>query len=122
MKIEEIKIEDVKSLSANYEYVLFYGYSDIDFGKTSGISLDWDQCSEAYFFNKAGQIHVFRDNDMLKAVRMSEENGDKHYMDRTYDITGRFGSVCNEIIVREYLSPDEDGQAVVTYTRLLSAR
>ena len=122
MRIEEIKNDDIKGMTGNYDYVLINEYSKFSFGRTEDVSLNWDQCSEAYLFNEKEQIHVFLEDNDLKAVKVTEDASDVHYLDRNYEVSGRFNSICKEVTVREYLNPDEDGQAVVTYTRLVSTK
>ena len=118
----KMTIDEVKNLPPVNGYAIVYRFSSIELVKLEDISWDFEEWSEAYLFNDSEQIHVFRDNDELKAVKWTVDAGDTHFVDRTYDITGKFRAAGNEITIREYLSPDEDGQAVVSFTRLISVR
>ena len=122
MNSKNVMIDEVKSLPPVNGYALVYRFSSIELVKVEDVSWDFEEWSEAYLFNDGEQIHVFRDNDELKAVKWTMDVEDTHFVDRTYNITGKFRAAGNEITIRDYLSPDEDGQAVVSFTKLVSVR
>lgn len=63
-------------------------------------------------FHISEELHVFFDGESQKAVRILEADGEKDEIVKVYPMkNGKF------LRVKEYLAPDEDGQAVVVCTR-----
>lgn len=119
MNITEISVNEAISSANSYEHVLAYEFSRIVWGNPSEVSVNWDECTEAYLFNEKEQIHVWNDGMEHKAAKLAGEDATDHYIDKKLLLADRFGK-DKMLIVREYLEPDEDGQVFVAYTRLLS--
>ena len=126
MKTKEINIdckETIKKLASEYKYALVYEFSRITLNDATQVKWDLDELSEAYLFNKNEQIHVFRSDDGIRAIYFCEDQEDQPkdygYFDRKYKLDGKFDKNARKaLIIRDYLEPDEDGQAFVSYTRL----
>ena len=122
-EIKKVSFEEGKKLVQDYEYALVYYFSDKYFGEVSALAeIDWDECIEAYFFNKTGQLYMYEyESSEMDATVFEEKQDVKYnYIDRNYEIASAFkADAGKKITVREYLDSDEDGQTFVKYTRLL---
>lgn len=121
-KVESISFEDAKAQWSQYEYALIYRYSDAELCQVTQLADDasyWDECVEAYIFSKQVQIHIYREDNTLMAAKCVESSGENYeYVDRSYPVSKQRWNV-GLVTVREYLDADEDGQAYVSYKRLL---
>ena len=112
---------------SSYKYVLYYGISEVKLTTSSGLNFDPDECIEAYFFDENGQAHIYRDNDILKVAEIKEidvkdilkVDNQVSTLESKYAVQGRF-SPYDKVVVRSYLSQDEDGQVYVVYKRLVN--
>lgn len=120
MNTKKITFEDAKREAAEYSYILAYEFSRVLLGRTNETSVSWDECQEAYLFDEGAEVHIYRDGDMLHAVKCSAETDEDVFVDRVYELAGQFSSIGRRVRVREYLVPDEDGQVTVEYTRLVA--
>ena len=68
-------------------------------------------------FKEKEELHIFERNGETKAVHVFETDEVKDIILKSYLM--RNGK---KLVVKEYLQPDEDGQAVVKYTRPLSMK
>lgn len=117
--IEKITIDEVKSQIAHMKYALVYEISNVVFNKIEKIAeINWDEFIEGYFFNENTQIHVYDTEEGLQAVCFTEP-ADADYIDKEYDLSGRYQNIGKRIKKREYFDYDEDGQVYVAYTRLI---
>lgn len=113
---------ELKEKVAQYPYVIAHMYSDILCGNCVHDGINWDELVELRAFDEKGELHVYEQNGSLKAVEITEkENADaeedtviKYYQVRKSVFAVK--SPCR-LAVKEYLEADEDGQAVVVYTR-----
>ena len=82
---------------------------------------NWKECEEARFFSKNKEIHFFREDDTLQAVKVSDNaNEDKmDSMQKRYYLASKFRDLGQYVLVKEYLKYDEDGQVQVAQTRLM---
>ena len=113
----QLPIEEAKEKAQSYPYALIYEMSDLAFGRTEELPpIHWDECLEARFFSKDGELHFFENEDGMKAVLVTDDGDD--VLDRTYRIHQRFQLVGEGVKVREYLDYDKDGQVYVRLTRL----
>lgn len=121
--LRKISFEEGKKMVQDYEYALIYYYSDKYFGKVCNlVEINWAECLEAYFFNKKGQMYMYEsESAKMDAVVFEEEQGVTYNcVDRKYEVANIFkAGTGKQIIIREYLNSDEDGQTFVEYTRLL---
>lgn len=120
--LKKIAFEEAKNRIQDYEYALIYEISEMLFDKVESISeICWNQVQEAYFFNENSQIHFYLSDDELEAV-VYNETGDETFVDRRYELAGKFNSIGKEVKERTYLEFDDDGQAFVAYSRLVSIK
>lgn len=120
--LKKIAFEEAKNSIQDYEYALIYEISEMLFDKVETISeICWNQVQEAYFFNENSQIHFYLSDDELKAV-VYNDTGDETFVDRRYELAGKFNSIGKEVKERTYLEFDDDGQAFVAYSRLVSIK
>ena len=97
-------------------------YSDICCGEQVHDQINWDELVELRAFGEQGELHVYEQNGSLKAIEILETEDSREDMVVKYYPVRK--TVCNMgkhtvLAVKEYLEPDEDGQAVVVYTRPL---
>lgn len=118
--MKKISIDEVKSSMQNYEYAYLQMISEHILDKVVAISsVDWDELLEGYIFNDDSQIHIYREDDELKAVILSDDIEDAHIIDRRYELAGKYKGIGNKVIIREYLKADEDGQSYIAASRLV---
>ena len=122
-ELKKVSFEEGKKLVQDYEYALIYYYSEKYFGKVCNLAeINWEECMEAYFFNKTGQMYIYESefSEMEVTVFREEKGVVYNYVDRKYEIANTFkAGTGDKIIVREYLNVDKDNQTFVEYTRLL---
>lgn len=117
--VRKITIDEMKSQIVQMKYGLIYEISNVIFDHMENIAdIDWDEFVEGYFFDDKIQIHVYDTEDGLQAVCFAEPS-ESEFVDKEYELTGKYRSVGNGIKKREYLNFDEDGQVYVEYTRLV---
>ena len=120
--LQKIDIDEVKALIQQYEYALVYEISQMVFDKIESISqINWNEIQEAYFFNKNSQIHVYQNENEMQAT-IYNETEDVKFVDRCYELAGKFHGIGDSIIEREYLEYDDDGQTYVAYARLVTVK
>lgn len=124
---------------AGYEYALVYMYSEmclLPFSKWQDI--DPEECLEARLFSPAGELHLFREGDVILVSEIREPGGKNDgdipagaetctfdVIDRIYPIRKNCRALVpgrSRVIVREYISYDGDGQAYTARTRLVDLR
>lgn len=124
MKIESVLLSDreiqshMLAQAANYPFSFIRCFSEVLLGANTA-QLDTENLLEARFFGLEGELRIYRDGDMLKAVTLSEEDGDETLDERYRIANPRFG---RELTIRKILAFDEDGQAYVRATRLMDWR
>lgn len=117
MSIDTVEMDNVKTGWRNYKYALVYMISELIFKETKEIGqIKWEECQEAYFFDAAGQIHVFQNEEGTLSASCFTEPFEAKRVEHRY----RLAKIPKVLKVYEYLEQDEDGQIVVTYTRLVS--
>lgn len=133
------KWDGVIDPEAGYEYALVYMISELRLIPVDQLpSVDLSECMEARIFGPDAELHLFREEDEMMAVAIrdlgegelcDEKCGKKTdsvvhtyaTIDRTHlirkncrkEIPGR-----SELIIREYIAYDGDGQAYTVRTRL----
>ena len=113
---------ELKEKAAQYPYVIAHMYSDILCGNCVHDGINWDELVELRAFDEKGELHVYEQNGSLKAVEIPEiENADveEDTVIKYYQVRKSVSAVKSpcRLAVKEYLEADEDGQAVVVYTR-----
>ncbi len=116
MNIDGVSIEyDVwrPSDMPGYKYALVYSLGGMYLGRQCKIQ-DWDEVTEARFFDENGELHIWNDGDGFHSVMVSEDGGTVNAIDRLWK--NRTGGTLTS---RQYLCADEDGQSYIALTRLL---
>lgn len=113
-----IEWNDVFSQISEYNYALIYNISEKLFFKIGTKEFDLDQCIEARFFCPEKELHLFDYNGEKKAVKIEDNSTD--YLDKIYPLANEHKNLGKMITVRKYLDYDEDGQAFIAATRLVS--
>lgn len=120
-KIKILDFQEAKNIIEDYEYCLIYMISEMILNQTVRVSeINWEEVKEAWFFGKQGQLHIYRYNDILSAALLDDADlTDAHTLEKTYRLAGKFKAAgFGQVIVKEYIDFDEDGQSYAAYTRL----
>lgn len=121
--LKKVTFEEAKNKIQDYDYALIYEISEMLFDKVGAISeIYWDEVQEAYFFNEKSQMHIYLSDDVLEAIVYNETDEDVTFVDRRYELAGKFSTIGREVKERNYLEFDDDGQAFVAYSRLVSVK
>lgn len=121
--LKKVTFEEAKNRIQDYDYALIYEISEMLFDKVEKISeIYWDEVQEAYFFNEKSQMHIYLSDEVLEAIVYNETNEDVTFVDRRYELAGKFSNIGREVKERNYLEFDDDGQAFVAYSRLVSVK
>ena len=135
MKTEKIGITeacDTASLAKRgLEYAWIMKIGSVTLGRTAAADLsDPDEILEARIFSDREEIHIFRFEDELTAVRTCTEDSDVNVTDRLSDAGGdhyfeekqvlrrRFGK---SVTLRRFIGHDEDGLSRIERTVLCDA-
>ena len=121
--LKKVTFEEAKNRIQDYDYALIYEISEMLFDKVEKISeIYWDEVQEAYFFIEKSQMHIYLSDDVLEAIVYTETDEDVTFVDRRYELAGKFSNIGREVKERNYLEFDDDGQAFVAYSRLVSVK
>lgn len=121
--LKKVTFEEAKNRIQDYDYALISEISEMLFDKVGAISeIYWDEVQEAYFFNEKSQMHIYLSDDVLEAIVYNETDEDVIFVDRRYELAGKFSNIGREVKERNYLEFDDDGQAFVAYSRLVSVK
>lgn len=114
MKIETIScVEQAIEQGRNLTYIYFREYSRVVIGEMP-ITFNEEQLLEARFFNENCEIRLFRTEQGLCAVKLTADPQDQYIEHRRAIANPKlFGE---QLITRDYLAPDEDGQMCVAQT------
>lgn len=119
-EVKTINIDEAKKESQKMKFAIGHFISDFKVGKPNEIgAFDKGDCLEARFFSKDKEIHVFRENDELICIE-SKDGGT--FYDTEYEMENRFRLAGKYVVVRTYLDIDEDGQCIVSGTRLVEIK
>lgn len=111
--IEKVDLEEAKALAGGYDYIIAHMISSKpQIGTPDQVNIDWEELIELHAFGLKGELHVFGAPGELEAVKVEEEEGCSEFLEKDYRMRNQ-----SILRVREYLKSDEDGQAVVVYTR-----
>lgn len=116
MKPTVLELDEARARCADYPYVLVRELSRIWLGETREADINWDEITELRFFSESAELRLFRRDGNLQAVLLEDESEDD-CLDKTFPLAhnGAFGE---QLIVREYLAYDEDGQLFIAAERL----
>lgn len=116
--VEKIDADNVLEQLAEYRYALVYRISGITLCRVSDFdNADWDECFEARFFDEEKELHIYKDDGVLHAVKCAGTVDDDCLV-KKYRLQDRYFGQNKYLCVCEHLDYDEDGQAAVALTRL----
>lgn len=121
-KINRINVEEAKKRTLDFQYALIYMISEMMLKKTTELDeIHWEECEEARFFSKEGEIHFFQEDGELQAVELVDDpcEDEMDSMQKKYKLASKFQGIGKYVLVKEYLKYDEDGQVQVVQTRLM---
>lgn len=122
LEVREVPAElpELEKKAAQYPYVIAHMYSGILCGDSVHEKINWSELVELRAFDEKGELHVYEQNGGLKAVEILEiEDCKEDTVVKRYAVRGVVSNSAKPcyLAVKEYLEADEDGQAVVVYTR-----
>lgn len=117
-----LSLEDAKIHAQTLSYGLVYQFNRILIGSVEQVKdkIQWDECLEARFFSEKEEVHFFERNGIFAAVSISDET-EETTCTRTKNVKLKplfATSGWNEMVIKEYIAFDEDGQAYIELTRL----
>ena len=110
--MKKTDLEEAKAHAAGYDYVIAHMISELAFGTPDQVKINWEELIELHALRLDSELHVFGAPGELEAVTVEEEEGCVEFLEKSYSMRNH-----GILKVREYLAADEDGQAVVVYTR-----
>jgi len=113
LNIRTITCEEAKQSIAKYEFVIAHMISELQYGKTEEAQINWNELLELRAFSDKEELRVYHGNMGLTA-QICTETVEKP--DNTIVLTYNMKN-GKKLKVKEYMEQDEDGQAVVGYTR-----
>lgn len=115
----ELTVQEALELGKTMPFAYIARLSEVWIGTTPE-SLSLEELTEARFFGPDGEIRIYYDGSGLSALELRDDDKDKeekNYIDKESKPLPNFGTLLKK---RQYLAFDEDGQAYVAATRLLS--
>lgn len=106
----------------NYQYAVIYNISDMYFGKTEAFGgIDEEQLLEGYLFDEEKELHIFREDDEIQMIEFKEcDNFSLDRVDCSFSL--KKNVLGKELLVREYLDYDNDGQVFIAFKRMIGIR
>lgn len=118
-KIKKWEFEDARMQIQDYEFALIYMISELKFTKVEDLSeVNWKECVEARFFSEDKELHFFHADGEWKIVQVSDKD-ERDTIIKKYEMANKFRNLGKNVLVKEYITYDKDGQANVTLTRLM---
>lgn len=118
-EIKKWKFEDARMQIQDCEFALIYMISELIFTRVEILSeINWRECVEARFFSEDKELHFFHIDGEWKIVQVSDKD-EKDTIIKKYELANKFRNLGKNVLVKEYIAYDKDGQANVTLTRLM---
>lgn len=109
----KISVDEAKQRFAEYSFCIVYMMSELQYGKTEEVTVNWDELLELRAFSEKAELRIFQGNGGMEAQCCVEtQDIVENVIILEYNMKNG-----KKLAVKEYLEPDEDGQAVVKYTR-----
>lgn len=118
MKIDNLELRQAFAEGKELPFVMLQTVSEVVFAENP-YEFEETEVNEVRFFGEQMEIRIFRQEDSLKAVRLTEESTDR-CMNETYLFENR--KLGKELQLCRVLDTDEDGQVYVAATRLIGWR
>jgi hypothetical protein len=113
MDITKITYKEAQQHISEYSYAIVHMISQLQYGKIEDININWNELIELRAFSDKEELRIYQGNDGIVAQRITEADDDTDNI-----IILKYKMKNNKtLMVKEYLKPDEDGQAQVIYTR-----
>ena len=118
---QKLEVDEAKSKIKEMSFAIGQFISEYKVGTPDEVgNFDNGECLDARYFSDSSEIHTFRKGNDMICVETSD--GDREFFDTEYEIENRFSATGKYVVVRNYIDTDEDGQSVVTGTRLVSIK
>ena len=119
-EVTELKyIEEAVERGKTMQYGLIHYLSEVVFKPADEIKeVNLEECLEARFFKEDEEIRIFRKNESLVAKHIKDIGPQSDSEIVFYNLDNAFRKMGRKVGVKEYYKKDEDGQAIVTLTRL----
>ena len=110
-----VDMDEARQAFGAYEWAIVHMISDMQYGPAAQVQVNWEELIELRAFSADGELHVYEDGDGLTAVMLTETPEAKE----SGSVLVKLREMKNgkSLYVKEYLEPDEDGQAVAVYAR-----
>ncbi|MBQ8639961.1 MAG: hypothetical protein IJ468_12415 [Lachnospiraceae bacterium] len=122
-KKQFLSIEEAKKQINGFQYALVYQLESVLLGSIDQMSdqIIWEECIEARFFSQEHELHIFEFNGEYRAVLVSDDGKQEcESIVRCRKLEDRYRKLgWSELLVKEYIGFDEDGQAYTALTRLV---
>lgn len=112
LEMENLMLEEARESLKKYDFAIVHMISEMQYGQMSSVTVNWEELLELRAFKEREELHIFERNGERTAVHITETGEVEDSILKYYLM--RNGK---KLAVKEYLQPDEDGQAVVRYTR-----
>ena len=110
-----VDMDEARQAFGSYEWATVHMISDMQYGPAAQVQVNWEELIELRAFSADGELHVYEDGDGLTAVMITEAPEAKE--SGRVLVKRRAMKNGKSLYVKEYLEPDEDGQAVTVYAR-----
>ena len=117
LQLEEITLEKAQEIFQKMDYAIVHMISDMEMGNPLELNVNWDELVELHAFTEEEELHVFQAEDERTALYIIDQGEEDNTLIKEYEL--RNGQILS---VKEYLQPDEDGQAVTVYIRPFAVR
>lgn len=115
---KELSFEDGMLEASACDYGLVHSLSTFDFGDAKELfPFDPEELVEARFFTPETEIHFFKKNGEIRCLKVTD--GEAVFIDEKRSLVSKFKGLGKKVVIRKYLEPDEDGQMIITGTRLV---
>jgi hypothetical protein len=113
MEFKKIAYDEAKQKISEYDYAIVHMISKLQYGKLEDININWDELLELRAFSDKGELRIYQGNEEMvsQCCAETEEDADNSIV-LSYKVNEDL-----KLMVKEYLKPDDDGQAQVVYTR-----
>jgi hypothetical protein len=120
--VQNIDLQEAYQSVKDYTYALLYMISQRILCKTEELPMiDWEECQEARFFSEEKELHIFEDEEGMRAIIVYDTD-QEDIMVKEYELDNMFVSLGKTVLVQEYLAYDDSGQVSVELTRLKGIR
>lgn len=122
--IEDMEIAKQKARECDYAIIYEISRCFISTAEEASKKANWDEVTDAHFFNSEHEIHFYKDEIDLGVRDISDEgeellSGDDYYEIKP-SLLANSGIEGKKLQVRRHIEYDCDGQAYIKSTRLVA--